>query len=264
MTPVDRCAEFTTEDNEASVHTDTAVNTAKSQQRALPHERGLEYVTFALSREQQLRRRLLRVLGPHPDISDLLQEVYLQLLIAGGENSPMIRSLPAYAMTVARNKAIDWLRHGQMATASVPTTDIDIAEIASEGEQPDDLINADQELELFFAAVNALPSRCREVFLMRKVYGMSHKKICLILGISVNTAEQHISRATLLLGESLRQYGPRYTLLFHLRMRMTRFAVRAKARKLKGAHEPCRESQIDGLSAYTRIAPEKSLECGTL
>jgi RNA polymerase sigma factor (sigma-70 family) len=222
-------------------------------------------VTFALSREAQLRRRLVRVLGPHPDISDLLQEVYLQLLIAGGDNSPMIRSLPAYAMTVARNKAIDWLRHGQMATASVPTTDIDIAEVALEGEQPDDLINADQELELFFEAVNALPARCREVFVMRKVYGMNHKTICRTLDITVNTAEQHISRATTLLGESLRQYGPRYTLLFHLRMRMTRFSAKAKARKLKRDRELRPDSGIDaGLPAYTDIASQKSVECGAV
>jgi RNA polymerase sigma factor (sigma-70 family) len=132
------------------------------------------------------RARLQRILGPHPGIADLLQEVYLHLLLAGENNALKIESFNSYVMTVARNKAIDWLRHARLVTVLTPTADIDLAELAAEGDQPDDLLHAEQELALFFNAVSTLPDRCREVFVLRKVYGMSQKQIARLLGSNVN------------------------------------------------------------------------------
>jgi len=50
-----------------------------------------------------------------------------------------------------------------------------------------------------------------------QVYGMSHKSIANTVGIAVHTVEQHITRATRQLGESLKRYSPEYPLLYAFR-----------------------------------------------
>ena len=45
------------------------------------------------------------------------------------------------------------------------------------------------------ADFSALPTRCRQVFTLRKVYGYSQKQIAERLQISENTVEQHLTKA---------------------------------------------------------------------
>ena len=60
---------------------------------------------------------------------------------------------------------------------------------------------ADQEIEtrdvlgLHCAAVAGLVPQCRHVYLLRKVYGLSHKDIAIQLRISVSTVHEHLIRA---------------------------------------------------------------------
>ena len=53
---------------------------------------------------------------------------------------------------------------------------------------------AQQKLGFHCAAVAALPPKCRKVYLLRKVYGMSYKDIAATLQISDSTVEAHISK----------------------------------------------------------------------
>ena len=54
---------------------------------------------------------------------------------------------------------------------------------------------AQERLGIHCTAVAALPPKRRKVYLMRKVYGMSHKEIASNLGITVSTVEAHLSKA---------------------------------------------------------------------
>jgi RNA polymerase sigma factor (sigma-70 family) len=47
---------------------------------------------------------------------------------------------------------------------------------------------------LLTRAVARLPARCRQVFTLRKVYGLSQKEIAASLSISENTVEQHLAK----------------------------------------------------------------------
>ena len=53
---------------------------------------------------------------------------------------------------------------------------------------------AQQKLGFHCAAVASLPPKCRKVYLLRKVYGMSYKDIAATLQISDSTVEAHISK----------------------------------------------------------------------
>jgi len=56
---------------------------------------------------------------------------------------------------------------------------------------------------LLTQAVASLPARCRQVFTLRKVYGLSQKEIAAELKISENTVEQHLAKGTRLCSAAL-------------------------------------------------------------
>jgi RNA polymerase sigma-70 factor (ECF subfamily) len=46
-----------------------------------------------------------------------------------------------------------------------------------------------QELELLTQAIQSLPTRCRQVLTLRKIYGLSQKEVAAQLGIAEHTVE---------------------------------------------------------------------------
>ena len=86
-----------------------------------------------------------------------------------------IRSIRAFALTVARNVALSWLRHRQVVPIEL-VADMEQLELLDERGQVDEIVNTHQELALLTAAVARLPARCRQVFTLRKVYGLSRRR----------------------------------------------------------------------------------------
>ena len=46
-----------------------------------------------------------------------------------------------------------------------------------------------QELELLTQAIQSLPTRCRQIITLRRIYGLSQKEVAAQLGISEHTVE---------------------------------------------------------------------------
>lgn len=156
-----------------------------------PEER---YLRRALEFEGVLRACLYRYARNSSDVEELLQETYTRLLAAGSSDQPEIRSVRAFALTIARNVALDWLRHRQVVPIEL-VADLEALDVLDEGEQIEEIVNSHQELRLLAHAVSGLPRRCRQVFTLRKVYGYSQKEIAARLNISENTVEQHLTKA---------------------------------------------------------------------
>ena len=152
------------------------------------------YLLQALEIEGVLRACLYRYTRNNPDVDELLQEVYARLLVAGSSNDPEVRSVRAFALTIARNVAFDWLRHKQVVPIEL-VADLEALEVLDEGEQIEEIVNSHQELAMLVKAIQGLPDRCRQVFTLRKVYGYSQKEIASRLNISENTVEQHLTKA---------------------------------------------------------------------
>src|SRR6201992_1183394 len=152
------------------------------------------YLLQALEFEGVLRACLYRYTRNNSDVDELLQEVYARLLTAGASDDPEVRSVRAFALTVARNVAFDWLRHRQVVPIEL-VADLEALEVLDEGEQIEEIVNSHQELAMLVKAIQSLPDRCRQVFTLRKVYGYSQKEIASRLNISENTVEQHLTKA---------------------------------------------------------------------
>ena len=66
----------------------------------------------------------------------------------------------------------------------------------------------DEQLRFASEAVEQLTPRVREVFILRKVYGLTHKEIAARLGITVSTVEEHIVRGVLQIGRRRNLHEP--------------------------------------------------------
>jgi RNA polymerase sigma factor (sigma-70 family) len=161
------------------------------------------YLVASLEFEGVLRACLHRYARNAADVDELLQETYTHLLTAGAaKNREEIRSIRAFALTVARNVALSWLRHRQVVPIEL-VADLEQLELLDERSQVDEIVNSHQELALLAAAVAQLPARCRQVFTLRKVYGLSQKEIASALKISENTVEQHLAKGVRLCSAAL-------------------------------------------------------------
>jgi DNA-directed RNA polymerase specialized sigma24 family protein len=69
-----------------------------------------DYPSEVLRLEQPLRAILHRF-APHPaELEDLLQETYSRLFSVAPARRTEIRNVQAFAITTARNIALDWIR----------------------------------------------------------------------------------------------------------------------------------------------------------
>jgi RNA polymerase sigma factor (sigma-70 family) len=140
--------------------------------------------------EPMLRAWLRSRFASEGDIDDVVQETYMRLLRAR-ENGD-VASPKAFMFAVARNLALDRLRHRQVARAE-PLVESEALSVLEEGEGIPEAIAHNQELELLTEAIQSLPDRCRQIFTLRKVYGLSQSEIGERLGLSENTVSAQLT-----------------------------------------------------------------------
>jgi RNA polymerase sigma factor (sigma-70 family) len=160
------------------------------------------YLLQALEFEGVLRACLYRYTRNNSDVDDLLHEVYARLLIAGGTDEPEVRSVRAFAFTIARNVAFDWLRDRQIVPIEL-VADLEAVEMLDEGDQLQEIVESQPEIMAMIKAIEGLPDRCRQVFILCKVYGYSQKEIAVKLAMSERAVEHNLTRAARSLAHAL-------------------------------------------------------------
>jgi len=99
----------------------------------------------------------------------------------------------SYLFKVAKHLALNQLRQKTRRPTDF-LEDFDASDVLASNHTLEDEIIAQEKLGIHCAAVAALPSKCRKVYLMRKVYAMSYKEIATVLGITVSTVESHLEK----------------------------------------------------------------------
>jgi RNA polymerase sigma-70 factor (ECF subfamily) len=133
--------------------------------------------------------------------SDLVHDAFVK--VASLQGAAEIRQPRAFFVRVIENLLVDRFREGRTASllhVDMPAHDDDndaCAELAIDRADPSQFAEAAQTARALEQTVNALPPRCREVFLLRKVHGLSHEAIAAQLQISRNMVEKHLRRALL-------------------------------------------------------------------
>lgn len=133
--------------------------------------------------EQFLRNR--------EDAEDIVQEAfarsYRHLLDRDIENPK------GYVFTAAKNLA---LKHNALSVNRLRSAidDLELSEVVSVENPVLRSSVAKEEMARLCEAIGALPLQCRKVFVLKKVYGYSHKEIAARLEISENTVHQHLAK----------------------------------------------------------------------
>jgi len=137
------------------------------------------------------------------EVDDVLQETYLRTFEAS--NRSTITYLRAFLIKTATNVAINrTVRADRRLVRSIE--DFPDANVYLSSEPLDTDYELKEQFRILCRAVEALPARCREVFVLRKVYGFSQKEISGLLGISESTVEKHIAKGLLLCKDKLAQW----------------------------------------------------------
>ncbi|MCL6220898.1 RNA polymerase sigma factor [Zunongwangia pacifica] len=100
-------------------------------------------------------------------------------------------SLKTFLFTITHNRFIDLYRKDKK---QVYLTDTIYMETVLETEELNEE-NLKPRLEQIDKAIESLPKKCREVFLLKREHNLKNREIAEYLGISIKTVEDHISRA---------------------------------------------------------------------
>lgn len=136
-----------------------------------------------------LKRFLSRFLRSHHDIEDVAQEAFLRAYST--EKCREIEQPKSFLFRIAKHLALTQLTQKSRQITDY-IEDFDDLDVLPEGDSAEDEYIARQTLGIHCEAVAELAPQCRRVYLMRKVYGMSHKEIAERLGITVSTVEKHM------------------------------------------------------------------------
>lgn len=144
------------------------------------------------SEEGRLRRFFMRRFRNATEAADATQETFLRLLDAPSKT--VIENPQAYLFQIAKSVA-------RMTSARLAAdSDLFLPAVLGENQAADApdqerIVNARQSLILLAKAIEKLPNRCQEVFILSRLHGMSNSEIAVRLGISRNMVEKHIIKA---------------------------------------------------------------------
>ena len=137
---------------------------------------------------QPLVMFFMRHVGNEDVAKDIVQDIFFKLF-ESGHSLPDNFQLKSWFYRVARNAAVDYLRHLQvedkykflMAEAMISISDID--------EEIDEQVYAKVNL-----AIESLPEQCRLIIKLNVLEGKKYQEIAEELGITVNTIRTQVSR----------------------------------------------------------------------
>lgn len=119
----------------------------------------------------------------------------------------------AYLFTSVKNRCIDYLRRKllEQEAASKMQEDFDLSfRMKFDSLEAFDMdgLSEDNIKNIIEKALNALPKRCREIFILSKLEGKKQKEIAEQLNVSVKTIETQMTIAYKKLREELKNYLP--------------------------------------------------------
>lgn len=149
----------------------------------------------------RLRQFLKRKIWLEDERNDIVQEAFARL---AASTSGAARYNPgAYLQGIVRHLLADRVRQW------IRIRSIDPLDLAAECEPlgPDTAAEINEMRERYRAAVEALPPKTREVYLLHRRDDLGYRQIAEQLGISIRTVEWHVAQAIIRIGKSIGTNG---------------------------------------------------------
>jgi RNA polymerase sigma factor (sigma-70 family) len=157
-----------------------------------------------LPHERDLRAYLTRNVQGAVEVDDVVQESFLRVLRA--QETGRIANARAYLFRTARNAIYAVFRRPKVFSPR-GVTESDVSRIVEDGPDTAERVSTAEEVALLLDAIDSLPARCREIFILRKLQGVSQKEIAARLGVSECTVQVQVGRGTRKCAEYFRRRG---------------------------------------------------------
>jgi len=167
-------------------------------------ERRKRLLDQVFSHRAALQKYLRKFVGGAEDVDDLVQEAYVR--VCAMPAGQVVESPRALLFRIAHNLAVDRARQ-RVSRATDAVADFEPLNVFSQEAEPDEQADLRRRFESFCAAVDSLPPLCRRVFVLRKVYQLSHAEIAEVLGLSHSTIEKHVAKGLVRCRDRLRSLG---------------------------------------------------------
>lgn len=146
------------------------------------------------------RPLLFRIVGrivQPDDIEDIVQETFLHSFAAA--RTQEVKNPRAFMAKIARNIALNHVdRAAQRLNVSMDDATESHPELEGLTPSLENQCQAEDQFLVFCRAVAEMPSSCRKVFILKKVYGLSQREIAEYLDISESTVEKHVAKGLVL------------------------------------------------------------------
>lgn len=127
---------------------------------------------------------------------DIVQDCFTELW-ERKDNQTNIADIKPYLYTMVRNRCIDVLRKESLIDCNIEPSDLEglISDEECEERSYDEA--------RMWTAIDSLPEKCREVFLLAKRDGMKYEEIADRMNISVNTVKNQMNKALKIIKEGV-------------------------------------------------------------
>lgn len=161
---------------------------------------------MVMPHEAKVRARLARFRVNIDDIDDAIQEAYCRL--SALRDIDEIDRPDAYFFSTVRNLLIAHIKRRQVVRIEL-TAEIESLAFPDDQPSPERQVGGRIELDRVRAIVMQLPDRCRKIFEMRKIEGLSQREIARQLGVPEGTVENDAAKGLRMVLAALRSQEAR-------------------------------------------------------
>lgn len=155
-------------------------------------DQNLDTLDLFIAHRRQLVDYASGIVGDPARAEDVVQEAYIRFSEAS-DKPGAIDSPVSYLYRIVRNLAIDWTRRRTVEDISVEPEEF--GRIPAPAPTAEQALLYRDELRLLAAALDELPVRTREIFLMHRLQGRTLQDIADHYGISVVRVHQLVRQA---------------------------------------------------------------------
>jgi RNA polymerase sigma factor (sigma-70 family) len=156
--------------------------------------------SHVLPHESAVRVWLRRWTGREQDVDDVIQEAYCRL--AAMQDITHVGNGRAYLFQTTRNIVLEEVRRSKIVRID-NLTDMGSLSIVDETPPVDRIVGGARELQRVQELIERLPLKCRRVFVLRRIHGVSQREIARMLGITQAAVEKQAARGLKLIVTAL-------------------------------------------------------------
>jgi RNA polymerase sigma-70 factor (ECF subfamily) len=144
-----------------------------------------------------------RYVGCPDTAEEVVEEVFLRIWAQHGADDDRCGCSQRYLYTAVRNQALKVLDHERVVQRShgIVIRQEHVPGMSQPLIAADERLQAEELTDAVRHAIDQLPERCRQAYVLHRQQGMSYAEVAEVMGISVRTVETQLSRAA----KSLRQ-----------------------------------------------------------